>query len=146
MHQLKKYQISVYRYLRFGGHHAIVISDGTTPHITFELTVMAGKSQAISGQERALAKVTEFSGDINNLEYKGEVECSLYELAERAARVLDSDRQYNWLSNNCQNFCNKFLESNDLPTYKTDVQSVQSAGLIVAAITLLISLFRGSSS
>jgi len=77
MHQSKKYQISVYRYLGFGGHHAIVISDGTNPHITFELTVMAGKSQAISGKEKAIAKVTEFSGDKNSLEFKGEVNCSL---------------------------------------------------------------------
>ena len=70
----RKYQISVYRYANFGGHHTIVISEGTNPHITFELTVMAGKSQATSGQTKALAKVTEFNGDTNSLEYKGEVE------------------------------------------------------------------------
>ena len=102
---------------------------------------MAGKSQAISGKEKAIAKVTEFRGDKNSLEFKGEVNCSLYELAERAARVLDSNRQYNWLSNNCQNFCNKFLETNGLPTYQTDVETVQSVGLFAAGIALLFSFF-----
>jgi len=121
MNKRKRYQISVYKNRLIAGHHAIVISDGENEDITFELTVAGDITNAFSGQEQALAKVAIFNSDNRkDLKYSKEKRCTLYQLAETAARILDNNRQYNVVNNNCQHFCNKFLESNGLPTYTTD--------------------------
>ena len=129
----KRYQISVYKNRLIAGHHAIVISDGENEDITFEITVAGGITSVFSGQEQALAKVAVFNSDNRkDLKYSKEKQCTLYQLAETAARILDSNRQYDVLNNNCQHFCNKFLESNGLPTYTTDDEIAKYIQEIVA--------------
>ena len=105
-------------------HHAIVISDGRNDPITLELTVMGGKAGAVMGGGRTIAKVVVFTGDTNDVEEFGEVTCTLYELTQKAAEILNSNRNYNWISNNCQHFCTRFLEANGLPSYTTDTRKV----------------------
>ena len=144
MKRRKKYQISVYKNQLILGHHAIVISDGENEDITFELTVAGDKTSALSGQERAIAKVAIFdSNNKNDLAYKGEKQCSLYQLADIAASILDSDRQYDVISNNCQHFCNKFLERNGLSTYATDGEILTT---VLPYVQKVSSYFSGSTS
>jgi len=121
-----------------------VISDGNNTDITFGLTVYATKHQATTGQERARAEVETFKRDKSQLEFKGQVVSTLYNLAKKADMILDDNPNYHLLSNNCQNFCNKFLEKNGLPTYLTDIQNL---GIWAAGTALLLSYlgFRGSS-
>ena len=143
MRKKKNYTISVDRGRFIAGHHVIVISDGKHEDITFELTVKGSKISAISGQEEAVAKVAIYDAtDRSYLEQKGSVHCSLYELAETAARILASNNHYNLLNNNCQNFCNKFLTANGLQTYATDTEILQTAGGIISKAA---SYLHGSS-
>ena len=140
MRRKKKYTISVDHRQLIGGHHVIVISDGKHADITFELTVKGSNLSAIAGQEEAVAKVAIYDAtDRSYLKQKGEVHCSLYELAETAAIILASNKHYDLLNNNCQNFCNKFLAAYNFPTYATDTEIIKTAGGILS------SLLQGSS-
>ena len=123
-----------------GGHHAIGISDGVNDAITFELTVISGKAKAIISGGRTIAKVVVYRGDMNGLTAYGEVTCTPYELTKTAADVLNSNRQYNWLRNNCQHFCTRFLESNDLQSYTTDTRKVATGVTAAAATAALCSI------
>ena len=142
VHHRKKYTIFVQKTpLLQGGHHAIVISDGANDAITFELTVMSGKASAVIAGGPTIAKVVIFQGNMSKLENYGEVTCTLYELTKTAANVLNSDRQYNWLSNNCQHFCIRFLEAHGLRTYTTDTRKVVTGAAVgVAAGAATITL------
>ena len=141
IHHRKKYAIFVQKTpLLEGGHHAIVISDGVNDAITFELTVMSGKASAVIAGGRTIAKVVIFQGNMSKLENYGEVTCTLYELTQTAANVLNSDRQYNWLSNNCQHFCTRFLEAHGLRTYTTDTRKVVTGAAVGAAAAATITL------
>ena len=135
LHIKQMYTIFVYRKLL---HHAIIISDGRNDPITFELTVMDGKAGAVLIGGRTIAKVVAFTGNKNDLERFGEVTCTLYELTQKAAKILNSDRNYNWISNNCQNFCTRFLEANGLRSYTTDTRIAVTAG--VAAVAAIIAI------
>ena len=133
MHHTKRYTIFLHRQLL---HHAIVISDGKNDAITFELTVRDGKAGAMILGGRTIAKVVVYTGNMNDLEKFGEVTCTLYELTKIAAGILNSNRQYGWLSNNCQHFCNRFLEANGLPSYTTDTRKAVTAGVVAGAATV----------
>ena len=135
MNRRKRYTISVDRKQLFGGHHVIVISDGTHEDITFELTFKGSVVSAVIGQEEAVAKVAIYDKtDRSYLEEKGVVKNSLYELSETAAGILKDNPHYHLLNNNCQNFCNKFLGTYNLPTYTTDAENVKGAATVVEAI------------
>lgn len=141
IHHRKKYTVFVHQTPLFnGGHHAIVISDEINDPITFELTIMSGKAGAVFIGGRTIAKVVIYEGDMSTIKKFGEVTCTLYELTQTAANVLNSDRQYNWLSNNCQHFCNRFLEAHDLPTYSTDTRKVVTA-VAAAGTTAAVATF-----
>ena len=140
MRRKKSYTISVDHKQVIGGHHIIVISDGKHEDISFELTVKGSKFSATVGQEEAVAKVAIY--DETNRDYlkqKGEVYCTLYELAETAASILKNNPHYDLLNNNCQDFCNKFLAAYNLPTYATDTEIVQTAGKIIYTAHSLLS-------
>ena len=153
----KIFTISVDRRRMFGGHHVIVISNRRLKDITFELTFKGSMLNAVSGQEEAVAKVAIYDAtDRSHLEQKGEVSCCLYGLADTAATILKSNKHYDLLDNNCQNFCSKFLAAYGLPSYATDKEIVHTVGgfiykaaklPIVGGIILNVAsvLFQGSS-
>ena len=128
MNKKRRYRISVYRGQSFGQHHFIVVSDGDNEDITLELTVAGEKSAILSGQEKVIAAVNIFHGSKSELENKGVVECTLHMLTEIATNVIRRNPHYNLLSNNCQDFCNKFLDMLKLETYMTDPQKAKIAG------------------
>ena len=69
------------------------------------------KLSATVGEEEAVAKVAIYDEtDRSHLQQKATVVCSLYALAETAAGVLKSNPHHDLLANNCQQFCNKFIE------------------------------------
>ena len=127
MNKKRRYRISVYRGQSFGQHHFIVVSDGDNEDITLELTVAGEKPAILSGQEKVIAAVNIFYGSKSELENKGVVECTLHMLTEIATNVIRNPH-YNLLSNNCQDFCNKFLDTLKQETYMTDPQKVMVAG------------------
>ena len=135
MHKERRYQISVYQG-SFGQHHYIVVSDGVNEDITLELTVGGGKSRILSGQEKAKAEVNIFQGSKSDLDKKGVVECTLHMLTEIAAAIIRENPYYNLVTNNCQTFCNKFLDALRQETYMTDPQR--------AAVGIIGTSFVGS--
>lgn len=144
MRRRKRYTISVDRQQIIAGHHVIVISDGKHEDITFELTVKGSNkvSVILNPDTEAIAKVAIYDKtDRSYLEQKGEVDCSLYQLAETAAGILQKDKHYHLLNNNCQIFCNRFLAAYGLPTYATDADIVQKAGEVASKA---YSYFSGS--
>ena len=128
MNKKRRYRISVYRGQSFGQHHFIVVSDGDNEDITLELTVAGEKSAILSGQEKVIAAVNIFYGSKSELENKGVVECTLHMLTEIATNVIRRNPHYNLLSNNCQDFCNKFLDMLKLENYMTDPQKAIVGG------------------
>ena len=144
MRRKRKYTISVDR---SGLHHVIVISDGKHEDITFELTAKGSKISAVATvvglQTEAIAKVAIYDEtDKSGLERKGEVHCSLHELAETAASILESNPHYHLLNHNCQTFCNKFLKAYHLQTYETTSEKITAVAVVAGAVTSLL----GSSS
>lgn len=122
MHKERRYQISVYRGHSFAEHHYIVVSDGVNEDITLELTVGGETSAMLSGQEKVIAKAIIFQGRRSELENKGVVECTLHMLTEIAAKIIRENSYYNLATNNCQTFCNMFLNALKQETYMTDPQ------------------------
>ena len=122
MYKERSYQISVYRGHSFGQHHYIVIDDGDNECVTLGLTVGGGKRRILSGQEKAKAEVNLFQGSKSDLDKKGVVECTLHKLTEIAAAIITENSYYNLVTNNCQTFCNKFLDALRQETYMTDPQ------------------------
>lgn len=116
----RKYRISLYKYAGILSHHAIVISDGQNEDITLELTVDGEKTDKMKGLQEAIPRSVVFKENKSGLEDMGVVECTLYKLTDIATGILNSDPNYNWLSNNCQNFCKRFLEKTISATYQTD--------------------------
>lgn len=135
MLDLRKYRISLYKYAGILSHHAIVISDGQNEDITLELTVDGEKTKIMKGMQEVIPRSVVFKEDKSGLIDKGVVECTLYELTDIATGILNSDPNYNWFSNNCQDFCKKFLDETISETYMTDKEKViyTAAGASVSA-------------
>lgn len=115
MMDIRKYRILSYRPPL--AHHAIVISDRKNEDVTLELTV--------DENLKPLPKSAVFNGgDEKFLIEIGTKDCSLYEQTVIAQQVYDNHGCYNLIDNNCQDFCNKILLANGLPTYETDSQKL----------------------
>jgi len=122
----------VYVHCPFVGHHCIVLAnDLGLGCLTLELTV---NNDVPDGRATSTVapKVQLYSGDVNQLSYKGEVECTLERLSECAYEVLLSMGQYNLALNNCQHFCDKFLDKIGLPGHVTDTTKIGIGGVLVA--------------
>lgn len=133
MYEARRYQILVYRGQGFAEHHFIVVSDGVNEDITLELTVGGEKSNILLSQEKVMAAVNIYRGRRSDLENKGTVECTLHTLTEVAANILRRNPYYNLSSNNCQDFCNKFLNALQQETYMTDPTKAKIVGVGVTA-------------
>jgi len=133
----KDMNFKVYVHCPFVGHHCIVLADeqGLRGHLTLELTLSRG-SDVPDGQakHRVAPKVQLYSGDVNKLSYKGKVQSTLERLSEDAYRVLSSMGNYDLAFNNCQHFCDNFLEEIGLPGHMTDTAKIGYGGLLAAAV------------
>jgi len=125
----------VYVHCPFVDHHCIVLVDdlGLCGCLTLELTIMED-SDVPDGQasHKVAPKVQLYSGDVNKLSYKGKVQCTLESLCEDAYKVLSSMGTYDLAFNNCQHFCDNFLEKIGLPGHMTDTAKISIGGLLVA--------------
>jgi len=139
----KKYQVYV---LRNQIHHTIVISDGGDKKIILGLQVDAEDSSgALTGQEDAVAQVDIHNIKEEDLEKMGEKTCSIAEFGEIADSILKEDPKYKVLTNNCQEFCKKFLEKTKLSTimYKTDGDAVADSVVLLIAMEIPLVLLPG---
>ena len=137
MYEVRRYQISVYRGQGFAEHHYIVVSDGVHEDVTLELTVRGtDRSNILLSKEKVITAVNIYQGRKSDLENKGVVECTLHTLTEIAANILRRNPYYNLVSNNCQDFCNKFLNALQQETYMTDPQKAAIGGAAITGGTI----------
>lgn len=109
-------------YLDRGGlsghfHDRIVLaSEERYGYITFELSLNDKKKD-----KKIVPKCEKFEGNVQKLQRKKELVCTLKGLADDATVILHSmDAEgYNVITNNCQNFCNHFLKKVDAKPYMT---------------------------
>ena len=122
-------------------HHKIVLK--ANQYKLGYVTVELGKNDNYS---QILAQSLVYQGDVSELEFKGTVTATLRQLADIAMEILVEMGDYRLAGNNCQNFCNKFLERVGLVDgkYMTTAKKgaigtaviggIAVAGLIAAAV------------
>lgn len=103
-------------------HHKIVVANQKHGFITLELSM---------NEKRVVPVCEQFHGEVKELEWKKEVECTFEELAKDAIELLRNMGRYSLISNNCQNFCNSFLDTIEAPQYMT---TAKQAAIIGAGI------------
>ena len=86
-------------------HHKIVLK--AKQYKLGYVTVELGKNDNYS---QIVAQSLVYQGDEGDLEFKGSVTATLRQLADIAMEILVEMGEYRLAGNNCQNFCNKFLE------------------------------------
>ena len=125
-------------------HDKIVVSSPKYGFVTLELSIDAERSEIVPVCQQ-------FHGQVSELEWKKEVECTFEDLAEEAIKILRSMGHYSLIRNNCQNFCNYFLKEMEAPQYMTTQKQVAigsaiGIGVVGAAVVVWTLLTGGSSS
>ena len=124
-------------------HDKIVVSSSKYGFVTLELSLDMERSQIVP-------MCQQFHGQVSELEWKKEVECTFEDLADVAIKILRSMGPYSLTRNNCQNFCNYFLKEMEAPQYMTTQKQVVIASAIgigiVGATVLVWNLLTGGSS
>jgi hypothetical protein len=139
-----KYDVYVYR----GGfsrdfHDQVVLRAKEYNNLGF-VTMELGKNES----SQIVAKSIMFQGDKSKLEHKGTIEGCLEDFAVLAMDILISMGRYALVGNNCQNFCNKFLEKVGLEDgqYITTVAVLFGVLVAIAAGLFGVWQFKRSSN
>ena len=131
-----EFDIGVYRW-GFNGtcHDCIVVSSTLRGCVTLEL---CRDPEMRSG--RIIPMCQQFNKSVKDVEWKKRVNCTFKKLAETAMDVWYEMGSYALVGNNCQDFCNGFLERTSAPKYMTTVESAKrdSACVIVTVISFFI--------
>ena len=111
-------------------HWFLLVKEGGTssPFITFEITKDAGHNVA------AIMRNNICTLPPTNFIFKGTVWKSMYELCSIADGVRCEMGKYDLFTNNCQDFCNKYLKVLGLPTQSTSTTLLfvsVAAGIII---------------
>lgn len=120
-------------------HHSIVICDeqGIFERTTLELTVNE------DGEGVPLCQI--FKGPVEELEPKAKVRASFRSLCTLATAILDYMGEYRLFGNNCQNFCNYFLECIGAEGYTTAAAKAGIAAFLGGGIGGIVLLLWGMS-
>ena len=133
----KKLPYKVYSFegSSFGAHRSIVLSSDDQQFFTIELGCIT-----VDDIKRVYPVTQTLDASLKQkFKYHGKVTKSTMELLARGVQTLKQFGSYFKFGNNCQDFCNYYLESIGLGETKrmTDVESTK---LIAALGTLLVSL------
>ena len=127
-----EFDIGVYRW-GFNGtcHHCIVVSSTLHGCVTLEL---CQDPETRSG--RIIPMCQQFNESVKDVEWKIRVNCTFKQLAEIAMEVWEKMGSYSLVGNNCQDFCNDFLECTSAPPYMTTRQNAKrgSTGVILTVL------------
>ena len=116
----------------FGAHKSIVLTTDGKHFVTVELDF-----KEFDGKKCIYPRTRELPSSIQpHLEYIGETEETGLDLIVKAVAVMKRFGSYNKLSNNCQDFCNKYLEAIGLEGSLTTVDKA-AIGTIVIGIMCL---------
>lgn len=127
-----EFDIGVYRW-GFNGtcHDCIVVSSTLHGCVTLEL---CQDPETRSG--RIIPMCQQFNESVKDVEWKIRVNCTFKQLAEIAMEVWEKMGSYSLVGNNCQDFCNGFLERTSAPPYMTTRQNAKrgSTGVILTVL------------
>lgn len=132
LNQLLPYQVYSISGSHFGAHKSIVLTTNDKHFVTVELDF-----KEYAGKKYIYPRTRELPPSIQpHLEYIGETKDTGLALIVKAVAVMKRFGSYNKLSNNCQDFCNKYLKAIRLKGSLTDFDKV-TIGTIVAGIMCL---------
>lgn len=117
----KRLQYDVYL-IKEGIHHLLVLhSKEGSVRVRIELTQDAGK---------AVFKYCDYEGRLSDKDYQGRIEITLDNILSSGRQIVNEEynKVYDVLEQNCQEFCNKFLQRHGLNTYITD-SAIARSGL-----------------
>ena len=116
----------------FGAHKSIVLTTDGKHFVTVELGF-----KEYDGKKYIYPRTRELPSSLEpRLEYIDKTKATGLDLIVKAVAVMKCFGSYNKLSNNCQDFCNKYLKAIDLEGSLTTVDKA-AIGVIVAGIMLL---------
>lgn len=115
-------------------HHFLVLREQLTNHCRkIELTTYSSILTVAAGMAKATFLHTEYEGshfELSRNTYKGTIIINQY-LIDRYGREIvenDFDGKYSVMGNNCQEFCNKFLQKVGLQGYTTTSKAFKDLG------------------
>lgn len=129
------FDVGVYRW-GFNGtcHDCIVVSNTFYGCVTLELC-----RDPEMRSRRIIPMCQQFHGSVKYVIWKKErVKCTFKELAEVAMTVWCQMGSYDCIENNCQDFCNHFLECIEAPPYMTTVESARLAAIAIGLSYFMI--------
>ena len=134
------YKVYSIRGSEFGAHESIVLTTDDEHFITVELgfIIVDGKKH-IYPVTRSLSKSKK-----SKMEYRGTIEAKGEELIGKAVAVMKQFGSYFKFCNNCQNFCNMYVEAIGLKKAQTltDGDKAKIAGIVAAIVAFLFAMLR----
>ena len=129
-----EYEVYVHRSGFFGDFHHKVVMRAKRYKLGY-VTMELGKNESYT---QIVAESIMFQGDESELELKGTIEGYLEEFAVLAMDILIGMGRYALAGNNCQNFCNKFLEKVGLEDgqYMTTAKKAAIGTAVGVGVTL----------
>lgn len=133
-----KYKVYSIRGSQFGAHKSIVLSTDDKHFITVEL----GFDRDAPDGKTHIFPVTQELNKPDDLEYLGTIEAKGMDLVAKALDVMKDFGRYFKLGNNCQDFCNKYLEEIGLKKAKslTDGDKFAIGAMLVAGVIALLAI------
>ena len=131
------FDIGVYRW-GFNGtfHDCIVVWNAMHGCVTLELC-----RDPETTSRRIVPMCQHFQGHVKNVKWKKRMKCTFKDLAKIAMDAWRKMGSYDCIENNCQTFCNLFLEYTDAPQYMTTVENAAlgSSGVLATFALLFMS-------
>ena len=131
-----RYKVYSIRGSEFGAHKSIVLTTNNKHFVTVELGfIKVNGTRHIYPVTRSIDK-----SEKAKMEYLGKIETTGEELIESAIAVMKKFGSYFKLSNNCQNFCNMYVEAIGLKRAQklTDGAKLALAVLLAAIVAYVI--------
>lgn len=140
MNQKLKYKVYSIQSRGFGSHKSIVLTTTDQHFVSVELGF-----QTINGKKHIYPVTRKIDEALKpKMTYLGVIETTGEDLVAKAVAVMRHFGKYFKLVNNCQNFCNMYIEAIGLKKAKslTDADKVEIILMIGSIISLLFTLMR----
>ena len=134
------YKVYSIRGSEFGAHKSIVLTTDDEHFVTVELGfIKVDGKKHIYPVTRSLSKSMK-----SKMEYLGTIEAKGEELIGKAVAVMKQFGSYFKFCNNCQNFCNMYVEAIGLKKAQTltDGDKAKIAGIVAAIVAFLFAMLR----
>eukprot|EP00112_Aurelia_sp_Birch-Aquarium-sp1_P012967 Seg2731.4 transcript_id=Seg2731.4/GoldUCD/mRNA.D3Y31 product="hypothetical protein" protein_id=Seg2731.4/GoldUCD/D3Y31 len=139
LEQQSRYKIYTLRSEKYAGHISVVFSHEDRRFIAISLNVEE-KSDAGPARAYPVTQILDSHKHAAKLVFCGELTSSANQILAFATQAMKQLGDYNWLTNNCQDYANKFLKNlgiEDRPM--TDVtKGTIGAGSVLATVLVAV--------